>query len=138
MTKGKTIGEAIAQLEKSKRDIGTINNKNKPLGRSYQLLRENLEIKYQIENKMDQDGQYRQSLKEIEDKKNKLIEKKSKLNIYKNHLNNQEIKRKIDLIENLIIQIKEIEEYIKENFDHNIKENSLEDIKIKRIKIKKE
>ncbi|HHT49861.1 MAG TPA: AAA family ATPase [Eubacteriaceae bacterium] len=133
----KTIGEAIAQLEKSKRDIGTINNKNKPLGRSYQLLRENLEIKYQIENKMDQDGQYRQSLKEIEDKKNKLIEKKSKLNIYKNHLNNQEIKRKIDLIENLIIQIKEIEEYIKENFDHNIKENSLEDIKIKRIKNQK-
>ena len=136
MTKGKDYREAIAQLEKS-RDIGTINNKNKPLGRSYQLLRENLEIKYQIENKMDQDGQYRQSLKEIEDKKNKLIEKKSKLNIYKNHLNNQEIKRKIDLIENLIIQIKEIEEYIKENFDHNIKENSLEDIKIKRIKNQK-
>ncbi len=128
----KTIGESIDQLEKIKRDIGSKNNKNKALGRNYELLRERLEDKYQLENKMKLDSEYRQSLREIGVKLNKLKEEKLKLGLYKKHLENEGIKNKVQEIEELIGQKRDLQAYINDNFDDTIKETSLEDIKKQR------
>lgn len=137
----KTIREAIGELEKKKKDIGTPNNKNKPLGNNYERLRENLITKYKLENKMKLNNDYQQSLREILNNLDTIIEEKEILEIQQKYLENKSIENKIKIVENYILEIKDLINYIKDNFDDNIKECSLEDIKNQRkgnkIKIKR-
>jgi uncharacterized protein YhaN len=137
----KTIREAINQLEKRKKEIGTPNNKNKILGSNYEKLRKEIRTKYELEYKMKLNSDYQQSLREVINKLDKINEEKRKLEIQIKILDNKSIEKKIHIIENYMNQKQDLIVYITENFADNIKESSIEVInnqrKENKIKIKR-
>lgn len=123
----KTIREIIKGLEKKKREIGTKNNKNKPLGSSYGVLREKLQKKYELVRKMHLYNEYQQFLIEISQQLDVIREEKERLEAQKNYLNKETIKNKIHTIEKLLEEKQELKNYIEENFSKTVKEVSLEE-----------
>ncbi len=135
----KTIREIIKGLEKRKKEIGTKNSKNKPIGSSYSVLREKLQTKYELERKLHFYNEYRQSLIEISQQLGVIREEKERLEAQKNYLNKKIIKNKIHTIEKLLEEKQELESYIEKNFCNIVKEISLEEFyKQKKIIYKNE
>lgn len=124
----KTIIEAINELKKIKRDIGTENNKNKPLGYNYEKLREKLIKKYQLENKVKLNNNYQKARREINERLGIIIEKERKLDIQRKFIENKRIKSQIYRIENILNQKQELINYIKDFFGDQTKKDSVENI----------
>ncbi|SJZ38591.1 ATP-binding protein [Garciella nitratireducens] len=124
----KTIKQIIKGLEKRKKEIGSTNNKSKPLGSTYNDLQKKLQEKYELDKKINSYKEYQQTFVELSQQLEQIQKRKKELESEKNYLNKKMIKNKIDVIEELLEEKQELQKYIHENFSNNIKQCSLEEL----------
>lgn len=134
----KTIGVIMKELEKRKKDIGTKNNKNKPLGNNYRKLREKLKMKYELEKKMHSYNENQQALSNSTQKLKKLQKEIERLKAEIRFLEIKNLENKINDIENLLKEKEDLVYYIEENFSNSIKESSIDELYRQRIEVYKQ
>src|SRR5699024_4837974 len=111
------------------------NSKNKPLGNNYRKLREKLEKKYELEEKMYFYNENQKKLHQITKELKKIQEKREGIEAQIRFLDVKDLEDKINSIENLLKEKKELICYIRENFSEPIKESSVDEFYKQRIEI---